>query len=36
VLPTGSRLRERIDRALLGAIQSPWWQQAQFSYLGKR
>jgi len=33
-LPTNSPLRESIDRALLQAVQSDWWQQVLFHYLG--
>ncbi len=33
-LPTGSKLREQLDQALLQAIQSNWWQQELFRYFG--
>jgi polar amino acid transport system substrate-binding protein len=35
-LPLGSRLRKPIDVAMLDAIQSDWWRQTLFSYLGER
>jgi ABC-type amino acid transport substrate-binding protein len=35
-MPTGSRLRKKIDVALLEEIQSDWWKQALFRYLGQK
>jgi polar amino acid transport system substrate-binding protein len=34
-LPKGSPLRQRLDAPLLEAIESEWWQQTLFQYLGK-
>jgi ABC-type amino acid transport substrate-binding protein len=33
-LPNGSALRKPVTVALLGAIQSEWWKEASFRYLG--
>lgn len=35
-LPPGSPLRKQIDVALLEAVQSDWWKQTLFRYLGER
>jgi ABC-type amino acid transport substrate-binding protein len=35
-LPDGSRLREPLNLALLDAIQSDWWKQTLFRYLGQK
>jgi ABC-type amino acid transport substrate-binding protein len=34
-LPKGSPLRERLDLAVLDKIESDWWQQELFKYLGQ-
>lgn len=34
-LPQGSKLRLPIDLALLDTVQSEWWRETVFSYLGR-
>ena len=36
VLPNGSAYRKSVTVALLSAVQSEWWQQASFRYLGAK
>jgi polar amino acid transport system substrate-binding protein len=36
VLPKGSPLRQMIDVHVLDEVESEWWQQTLFEYLGKR
>jgi ABC-type amino acid transport substrate-binding protein len=35
-LPSGSPLRDQLNVALLEEIESEWWQQTLFQYLGKK
>ncbi|WP_407067888.1 transporter substrate-binding domain-containing protein [Mesorhizobium sp. M8A.F.Ca.ET.213.01.1.1] len=35
-LPLGSRLRKPLDIALLQTLESDWWKQAVFQYLGEK
>jgi polar amino acid transport system substrate-binding protein len=35
-LPRGSPLRDQLNVALLEEIESEWWQQTLFQYLGKK
>jgi len=35
-LPTSSPLRQELNLALLEAIESDWWDQTLFQYLGRR
>ncbi|WP_027144243.1 transporter substrate-binding domain-containing protein [Mesorhizobium sp. WSM3626] len=35
-LPLGSRLRKPLDVALLQTMESDWWKQAVFQYLGEK
>ncbi|WP_246673915.1 transporter substrate-binding domain-containing protein [Mesorhizobium sp. B2-3-13] len=35
-LPLGSRLRKPLDVALLQTMESDWWKQAAFQYLGEK
>jgi hypothetical protein len=35
-LPLGSSWRKPIDVALLDIIQSEWWRQTRFKYLGEQ
>ncbi|MEI9416735.1 transporter substrate-binding domain-containing protein [Mesorhizobium sp. Cs1321R2N1] len=35
-LPLGSRLRKPLDLALLQTMESDWWKQAVFQYLGEK
>jgi ABC-type amino acid transport substrate-binding protein len=35
-LPKGSPLRQMIDVHILEEVESEWWQQTLFEYLGKR
>ena len=34
--PVGSPLRQSINIALLEAVESDWWQQTLFQYLGRK
>jgi ABC-type amino acid transport substrate-binding protein len=36
VLPAGSPLRKPVDMALLQTVESDWWKQAVFQYLGEK
>jgi ABC-type amino acid transport substrate-binding protein len=35
-LPAGSPLRKPVDMALLQTVESDWWKQAVFQYLGEK
>jgi polar amino acid transport system substrate-binding protein len=35
-LPLGSPLRQAIHLAVFDAVESEWWQQTVFQYLGRR
>jgi ABC-type amino acid transport substrate-binding protein len=35
-LPLGSPLRQAVNLAVLDAVESEWWQQTVFQYLGRR